>query len=314
MFFHHTKLIYRTSILSYLILLPLFAFLLFSSTACRSKKTPKKKRVSASRPTSQMAKKRIPAKSKTLSKRTKVPAKRIVPKKKTPKEMLKYLRKPPKGFVDLRKAIPGLRFSIGYHRTDNFTKAPLPGYGAPGAWMLKYPASRLRKVQKAALKRGLSILVYDAYRPYRGTLAMVAWAKRIGRYDELVKGGYIARHSGHNRGHTIDLTLFNIKTGKILDMGTPWDTLSTKSHTRNAKGQVLRNRLLLRRLMRRYGFRPYYKEWWHFGFRMKGTRPLNVPYGCFEAPDGKWKAQKGWDKSGFKMPMEWKPSACKDLN
>ena len=140
---------------------------------------------------------------------------------------------------------------------------------------------------------------------------MVAWAKRIRQYKALVKGGYIARRSGHNRGHTIDLTLVNANTGKPLDMGTPWDTLNTKSHTRNAKGQVLRNRLLLRKLMRRYGFRPYYKEWWHFGFRMKGTRPRNVPYGCFETPEGKWKAPKGWDKPGFNMPIMWKPTPCR---
>lgn len=175
--------------------------------------------------------------------------------------------------------------------------------------MHKRAARALSKVQRALKKKGLGLLIYDAYRPVRGTLGMVAWAKREGKLY-LFRKGYIARRSGHNHGHTVDLTIVNLKTNKPLDMGTPWDTLNTQSHTRNAKGKALSNRLLLRRVMRRYGFRPYHKEWWHFRFRMKGTRPRDVPYGCYEAPERMWKPKKGWDQKGFKMPMKWLPSPC----
>lgn len=175
--------------------------------------------------------------------------------------------------------------------------------------MLRRAAIALKKVQRDAEKRGLGLLVYDAYRPIRGTLGMAAWATRTNQMH-LFKNGYIARYSGHNHGHTVDLTLCDLKTGKPLDMGNPWDTLDTTSHTRNAKGKALRNRLLLRRLMRRHRFRPYYKEWWHFGYRMRGTKRRDVPYGCYEADEGEWKPPKGWDKPSYSMPMKWKPKPC----
>ncbi len=232
-------------------------------------------------------------------------------KPKTPQKisMLKYLNKPPKGFVDLRKFIPTLAFHIGYHTPKNFTGAPLPGYGAPGAWMVKRAALALKKVQQDLAKKGLGLLVYDAYRPVRASLGMVAWAKRT-RKLYLFRKGYIARYSGHNRGHTIDLTIISLKTKKPLDMGTPWDTLTPQSHTRNAKGRALKNRYLLKRAMERRGFRYYHREWWHFHYPMRGLRRRDVPYGCYEAPEFRWKPPKGWDKPGFQMPLQWHPKPC----
>ena len=222
----------------------------------------------------------------------------------------KYLNKPPRGFVDLRRFIPGIKLKILYHTRRNFTGAPLPGYGAPGAWMLRKPALALRRVHLRLKKRGLGLLVYDAYRPIRGTLGMVAWTYRT-RQTHLLRRGYIARRSGHNHGHTVDLTIVSLKTGKPLDMGTAWDTLDPRSHTYNAKGRVLRNRLLLKKQMRRVGFSPYLKEWWHFRYRMKRTRPRDVPYGCYEAPERKWRPHKRWKKPGFRMPKSWKPTPCR---
>ncbi len=276
---------------------------------CKSKPKPKPRSTHATKTTKRST-------SRPVVRRRQVrppprPEKRVARPKPKPRpvDMRKYLRDPPKGFVDLKKFIPGIRLSIRYHTPRNFTEAPLPGYGAPGAWMLKRAAKALKQVQKDAEKRGLGLLVYDAYRPIRGTLGMAAWATRTEQMH-LFKNGYIARYSGHNHGHTVDLTIVDLKTGKPLDMGTPWDTLNTKSHTRNAKGKHLRNRLLLRKLMRRRGFRPYYKEWWHFGFRMRGTKRRDVPYGCFESDEGEWKAPRGWDKPGYKMPMKWQPEPC----
>ncbi len=222
---------------------------------------------------------------------------------------LRYLWRPPKGFVDLRKFLKGALFEIRYHTSDNFTGAPLPGYGAPGAWMRKEVAEKLLKVQEKALKRGLTLLVYDAYRPYRATKAMWAWAVRTGQ-TELFRKGYIARRSGHNRGHTIDLTLADLKTGRPLDMGTPWDTLSPASHTFNAKGRALENRLLLRKLMQSEGFIPYNREWWHFRYPLKGAPPRDVPYGCFEPPEGKWSPPKNWLSPSYRPPQRWNYRPC----
>ena len=149
-------------------------------------------------------------------------------------EVISFLNPPPEGFVDLSEHVSGVLLSIGYHVAENFTGAPLPGYGAPGAWMLKTPADALINVQSELAEEGLGLLVYDAYRPQRGTAGMVAWATRT---EQLVlfEKGYIARRSGHNHGHTVDLTIVDGE-GTPLDMGTAWDTLTEKSHTANASG------------------------------------------------------------------------------
>jgi D-alanyl-D-alanine dipeptidase len=219
------------------------------------------------------------------------------------------LNKPPAGFVDLTERVPGIRLEIRYHTARNFSGAPLPGYGVEGAWMLEQPAEALAAVQAELAKKGLGLLVYDAYRPLRGTLGMAAWAERTGQAF-LLNNGYIARRSGHNHGHTIDLTIADLATGKPLDMGTDFDTLSPAAHTMNAKGKQLENRLLLKSVMEAHGFVAYRKEWWHFGFPIKGTRSRDVPYGCFEPREGKWVAPKGCDQPGFEMPREVVRGPC----
>lgn len=211
---------------------------------------------------------------------------------------------PPEGFVDLARHVPALALDVRYHTADNFTGAPLPGYGVAAAWLRQAPADALRRVQDALAAEGLGLLVYDAYRPLRGTRGMVAWAKRTDQVH-LLDQGYVSRYSGHNRGNTVDLTLRRTSDGAPVDMGTPWDTLSEASHTRNATGDALANRLKLKAAMEAEGFRNYWKEWWHFTFVEPGEPDLphrDVPYGCFEPAEGAWKAPAGWDQPGFAPP------------
>lgn len=222
----------------------------------------------------------------------------VVPKE---TDMLSLLRPPPSGWVDLRKALPKACFHIGYHTPENFTGQPLPGYGAPGAWMLERPADALTRVQEGVEKAGYTLIVYDAYRPYRGTRAMVAWAERTNQVH-LLDDGYIARRSGHNHGHTIDLGLADPVTCAPIDMGTPWDTLDVRSHTRNATGKILENRLLLKREMEAQGFHYYSKEWWHFGFPLDGTKGRDVPYGCHEPDEGAFVPPKDWTQADYEAP------------
>jgi D-alanyl-D-alanine dipeptidase len=213
--------------------------------------------------------------------------------------------------VDLCADHPGITCAIAYHTAENFTGAPLPGYGAPAAWMLTEPAAALQRAADALAARGLGLLVYDAYRPVRGTQAMVAWARRSG--NEALLHGYIASRSGHNHGHTVDLTLADLGTGEPFDMGCPFDTLDERARTRNAEGEVLARRLLLVETMKAQGFRNYSQEWWHFGFTLEGTTPRDVPYGCFEAGEGVWTAPDGWDRPGYLPPEGWDPTPCPAL-
>ena len=219
-----------------------------------------------------------------------------------------YLSPVPEGMVDLCEVVEGLRCQIAYHSVDNFTGAPLPGYGAPAAWMLSQPAEALVQVHRSLAERGYGLLVFDAYRPIRGTLAMVAWAERTGQAHLL--NGYIARRSGHNHGHTVDLTLYQLDTGEPVDMGCPFDTLDERAHTSNAEGEALAARLVLVQAMKDQGFHNYSKEWWHYRLPMDGTQARDVPYGCFEAAEGAWEPVEGWDRTGYEPAMSWDPRPC----
>jgi zinc D-Ala-D-Ala dipeptidase len=220
--------------------------------------------------------------------------------------------RPPEGWVDLAEHIPGVVLDIRYATPDNFTGAAIPGYGAPGAWMRQAPADALVRVQAALKAKGYGLKIYDAYRPLRATKGMVAWAKRADKVY-LLDQHYVSRYSGHNRGNTVDLSVIRLSDGQELDMGTPWDTLTEASHTSNATGQALDNRMLLKTTMRPEGFVNYWKEWWHFVFVEPGEKELphrDVPYSCFEPAEGAWKAPAGWDVPGYDMPETIPPQPC----
>lgn len=182
------------------------------------------------------------------------------------------------GLVDIHRYAPGARLDIRYATARNITGRRLPGYCRPWA-LLRRPAARdLGRVQRLLRRRGLGLRVYDAYRPARASRALVRWAYRADR-PELV-GDYIASRSRHNIGRAIDLTLVSRRTGRVLAMGTTYDTLGPQASTYAAGGRALRNRLILRRAMLRHGFGPYDREWWHFEHRSGFQRRLDVPLGC----------------------------------
>ncbi len=125
---------------------------------------------------------------------------------------------------------------------------------------------------------GYRLKIYDAYRPQKAVAHFVRWAQdeddvrmKDYFYPELEKGvlfpqNYIAEYSGHSRGSTVDLTLFDMKIEKEVDMGGTFDYFGRLSHpdyTDITKEQY-DNRMLLRQVMMDHGFKPYNEEWWHF--------------------------------------------------
>lgn len=183
------------------------------------------------------------------------------------------------GLISVRTHEPSIRLDVRYATRRNFTGRRLPGYCEPLAVLRPFAAQDLAAVQRGLAPRGLGLVVYDAYRPVRATRAMVRWAERTGN-EHLLRQGYIARRSRHNEGATVDLGLVTLTSGRPLDMGTPYDSFTTRSHTRNARGRALRNRLTLVRAMAAEGFRNYRREWWHFDHRRRGGRRLDVTLGC----------------------------------
>jgi D-alanyl-D-alanine dipeptidase len=182
------------------------------------------------------------------------------------------------GLVDVHRFGPGIRVELAYRTKRNLTGRRLPGYCRDWALMLKPAARDLGRVQRFLRRRGLGLLIVDAYRPARASRALVRWAESTGRADLV--GTYIARRSRHNTGSAVDITLVRASDGKRLRMGSGFDELGPRAHTRNASGRVLRNRLTLERAMERFGFTGYWREWWHFEHRITGPRYLDIPLGC----------------------------------
>jgi len=177
---------------------------------------------------------------------------------------------PPAGLVDID---PSIIVRLRYDTADNFTGAPLPGYLANRGLLRPAAANDLRRAESALLERGYTLVVLDAYRPVRATLAMVAWAHRMHR-DDLI-GPFIAAHSEHNLGAAVDVTLAFRSSGRELDTGAPFDTFGAGAHYPNASGAALANRTLLRNAMIAAGFQPYDFEWWHFSVTVPGATPLD---------------------------------------
>jgi D-alanyl-D-alanine dipeptidase len=178
--------------------------------------------------------------------------------------------------VDVRAVDSTIQVDLRYATPNNFTGAPLPGYGAPRAMLRREAAAALARVQRRLRTGDLGLRVFDGYRPVRATLAMVDWAERTGR-RALLDSGYIARRSRHNMGVAVDLTLVDLATGTEVPMGTPFDTFTEAAHTANATGRVLRYRQILVRAMEEEGFSNYDQEWWHFSYPVEGAVPFDRP-------------------------------------
>jgi D-alanyl-D-alanine dipeptidase len=180
------------------------------------------------------------------------------------------------GLVDVHRYGPRIRVNLSYRTRHNETGAPLPGYCKSWALMHRWAAFSLGQVQRFLRRRGLDLLILDAYRPVRATEALVRWAERTGRGGAV--GTYIARRSRHNTGSAVDITLARDRDGKRLRMGG--FAFGPSSHTYNASGRILRNRLTLKTAMERFGFSAYLNEWWHFEHHIRPNRYLDVTLGC----------------------------------
>ena len=187
----------------------------------------------------------------------------------------------PSAFVVLADYVPAIIQEIRYYSTYNFIGDRIDGYEEPCAILTMEAARALKSVSNEMNVMGYRLKVFDAYRPAAAVKNFVLWGLedtdiRMKPFfypdldkEELFMKGYIASRSSHSRGSTVDLTLFDMRTGKELDMGSPFDYFSEVSHpdyTGITKEQY-ENRMLLRTAMLRNGFEPYDCEWWHFTLR-----------------------------------------------
>lgn len=184
----------------------------------------------------------------------------------------------PSGFVVLADYVPSVIQEIRYYSTYNFIGDRIDGYEEPCALITIEAARALKSVANELNVLGYRLKVFDAYRPASAVKHFVLWGIedtdiRMKPYfypdlekQELFVKGYIAAQSSHSRGSTVDLTLFDMKTGREVDMGSPFDYFSELSHPgyRGVTEEQYENRMLLQSIMVRNGFQPYECEWWHF--------------------------------------------------
>ena len=181
-------------------------------------------------------------------------------------------------FVVLADYVPGIIQEIRYYSTYNFIGDRIDGYEEPCALLTKEAARALKTVANEANVLGYRLKIFDTYRPARAVKHFVLWGiedmdLRMKPYfypdlekQELFIKGYIASQSSHSRGSTVDLTLFDMKTGREVDMGSPFDMFSEVSHPdySGITEEQFENRILLSSLMMKAGFVPIDCEWWHF--------------------------------------------------
>lgn len=186
--------------------------------------------------------------------------------------------------VDITSVAASVRLDIRYAGPDNFVGEPVEGYAAPKCLLSSEAAAALDRVQDDLARDGLSLLVFDCFRPQRAVDHFVRWAEDTAELRtkaeyypavdkaRLFEEGYIAERSGHSRASTVDLTLATVTedgTATPLDMGTPFDFFDPLSHTESPDitPDQLANRLRLREAMDAGGFRNYPSEWWHYTLR-----------------------------------------------
>lgn len=182
------------------------------------------------------------------------------------------------GFVLMSDLIPQVVQEIRYYSTFNFIGDRIDGYEEPCALITREAARALKSASNEAAVLGYCLKIFDAYRPTTAVDHFMLWGIedqdiRMKQYfypdidkEDAFTLGYIAKRSSHSRGSTVDLTLLDMQAGKEADMGSPFDFFGERSHPdyRGVTQEQYDNRMLLQNLMKRNGFIPMDKEWWHF--------------------------------------------------
>jgi D-alanyl-D-alanine dipeptidase len=167
---------------------------------------------------------------------------------------------PKLGLIELKTIVPNIRYDLKYATVQNFTSVRLYPAKTQSTFLRREPAEALSQIAKELEKKGLGILVWDAYRPYHVTV----------KFWELIKDErYVAnpsKGSGHNRGIAIDMTLYDLKSGELLDMPTGFDDFSEKAHHgfEDLDAVKKENREMFRSMMEKHGFLKFQTEWWHY--------------------------------------------------
>lgn len=156
-----------------------------------------------------------------------------------------------------------IKLDIRYARTDNFVGKAV--YTEARAFMQRPAAEALVRVHKKLKKKGFGLMIFDGYRPW--SVTKIFWDVTPEDKRKFVANPKTG--SRHNRGCAVDLSMFDVKTGKLVEMPTDFDDFTDNASPNYEGGteQQRKNRDLLRKMMEVEGFTVNDNEWWHFDYK-----------------------------------------------
>jgi D-alanyl-D-alanine dipeptidase len=182
--------------------------------------------------------------------------------------------------VDLASLDPTIKLEIRYATANNFLGEP--AYSSARAFMQRPAAEALLKAHRSLREQGFGLLIHDAYRPWYVT--RMFWDATPEASRDFVADP--TKGSKHNRGCAVDLSLYDLETGRPVAMVGGYDEFSARSNPDYPGGTSLQRwrRERLRRAMEAQGFAVNEFEWWHFDYRDWPRHPiLNVPFEALAA-------------------------------
>ena len=177
--------------------------------------------------------------------------------------------------VELTVLDPTIRLDVKYATNDNFVGRPV--YREARAFLQRPAAEALVRAHRKLAEKGFGLVIFDGYRPWAVTKAF--WDATPD--DKKVFVADPRRGSRHNRGCSVDVTLYDRATGKTADLGGAYDEFGPRSYVTWEGGtkEQLERRETLRGALEREGFFVYPWEWWHFDFKDWSAYPiLDVPF------------------------------------
>lgn len=165
--------------------------------------------------------------------------------------------------VELIRLDKTIKLDIRYARSDNFVGRPV--YTEARAFLQRPAAEALIRVHKELKKQGLGLAIFDGYRPW--TITKLFW--EVTPEDKRKFVANPKNGSRHNRGCAVDLSIYDLKTGKLVTMPSDFDEFTERASPDYKRGtaEETKNRDLLRRLMEAEGFTVNENEWWHFDYK-----------------------------------------------
>ena len=188
----------------------------------------------------------------------------------------------PTDFVELTKLDPTIKLDVRYATTNNLFDSVF--YSQARAFLQRAPAEALVRVSRKLKTSGYGLLVHDGYRPWYVT--KVFWD--ASPQDKKIFVADPAKGSRHNRGAAVDLSLYDLKTGKPVEMVSTYDETTDRAYPNYPGGTSLQrwHRDLLRSAMESEGFTVYEAEWWHFDYKDWQRYHIgNVPFEKIGTPN-----------------------------